>query len=248
VINLAFSLDGTTLASASEDQSIRLWDVATLKPLGTLASHIAAFTSVAFSPDGDTVASATVDGDIILQNLKTRRQSVLLGHDAKVMSMAFSSDGSTLASAGWDRTVRLWDMKTHRASDLDFIRYSAAVFSVVFLDDATVASLSENGSMNLWDLKTPHSTEVRLVRRYDDRYLESLRKTAFNTDATILAAELNRRIFLWNFDIKSLEVQGCKIVNRNLTRTEWTKFFGDRPYNKTCSGFSIPGEPAQQSK
>ena len=57
VMSVAFSSDGKTLASASHDKSIKLWNVTTRKERATLKST-AAVWSVAFSPDGKTLASA----------------------------------------------------------------------------------------------------------------------------------------------------------------------------------------------
>jgi hypothetical protein len=67
VMSVAFSPDGKTLASASGDQRIILWDVTTRQPLGApLTDHHDVVWSVAFSPDGKTLASASVDPRVIL--------------------------------------------------------------------------------------------------------------------------------------------------------------------------------------
>src|SRR5262249_9755746 len=58
---VAYSPDGKTLASSSEDGTVRLWDAPTGEPLASLTGHQSAVRSVAFSPDGKTLASADDD-------------------------------------------------------------------------------------------------------------------------------------------------------------------------------------------
>src|SRR3954452_12808884 len=59
---VAVSPDGKTLASASSDKTIKLWDVATGKQRATLKGHTDGVSSVAFSPNGKTLASGSLDG------------------------------------------------------------------------------------------------------------------------------------------------------------------------------------------
>jgi WD40 repeat protein len=70
VTSVAFSPDGTTLASASADETIRLWDVATGQQIGEpLQGHTDGVNSMAFSPDGTTLASASADETIRLWDM-----------------------------------------------------------------------------------------------------------------------------------------------------------------------------------
>jgi WD40 repeat protein len=68
VYGVAFSPDGRTLASASADRTVSLWDVEHRRLLGRLAEHTAGVIGVAFSPDGRTLASASADRTVILWN------------------------------------------------------------------------------------------------------------------------------------------------------------------------------------
>jgi WD40 repeat protein len=64
VTSLAFSADGRMVASASQDRSVRVWDIASRKMLLTFVGHAGPVTALAFSPNGRRVVSASSDGKL----------------------------------------------------------------------------------------------------------------------------------------------------------------------------------------
>jgi hypothetical protein len=109
VNSVAWSPDGKTLASASADHTVRLWDATSGQSLRTLSGHQSYVNSVAWSPDGKTLASASSDHTVRLWNATSGQPlRTLSGHQHSVYSVAWSPDGRTVASASFDQTVRLW--------------------------------------------------------------------------------------------------------------------------------------------
>ncbi|MDF5730205.1 MAG: hypothetical protein PUP92_19850, partial [Rhizonema sp. PD38] len=113
VRSVSFSPDGLMLASASSDNTVKLWDARTGKEITTLTGHTNQVNSVSFSPDSLMLASASNDNTVKLWDTRTGKEiKTLRGHTNPVYSISFSPDGLMLASASADNTVKLWDTRT----------------------------------------------------------------------------------------------------------------------------------------
>ncbi len=112
VNGVAFSADGSRLASASSDGTVKVWETATGHETLTLNGHTATVNSVAFSPDGSRLASASRDTTVKVWDVVTGQETLTLkGHTGPVNGVAFSPDGCRLASASDDKTVKVWDAR-----------------------------------------------------------------------------------------------------------------------------------------
>jgi WD40 repeat protein len=186
VWSVAFSPDGRTLASASHDGMIRLWDVRTRKLVGRPlvgAKGRDAF-SVAFSPDGHTLAAGGGDGVVHLWDLGTQKR---LGHvifaNGAVDSLAFSPDGGTLASGG-DAGVQLWNPTTGKQAGKPLTGFRGIVETVAFsLSGRALAAGSYEGTIQIWNMAT-HERRGSPIHGHHG----PIRSVAFSPDGRTLAS------------------------------------------------------------
>src|SRR5207244_5506981 len=116
VTALAFTSDGTSLASAGTDYKVRLWDVCQGRQARLLSGFGKAATSLAFTADSRLLACGSGDNFVYLFDLTAERpEPIRVGpHPSGPRALSFSPDGRTLAICGRDRMVRLWEVSTRR--------------------------------------------------------------------------------------------------------------------------------------
>jgi WD40 repeat protein len=106
VLSLAFSQDGERFVSASTDQTIVLWDVASGQAIRTFNGHTDAVNSVAFTPDESQIISGSADGTLILWDVASGEAlRTFSEHSAGVTKVALSPDGQLAYSAAQDGLV-----------------------------------------------------------------------------------------------------------------------------------------------
>lgn len=169
VVNgVAFSPDGRLLATSSDDEKARIWDLGERRQRREV-DHEDRVWAVAFSPDGTVLATGSDDNTARLWEVATGHERLRVTHDHWVWAVGFSPNGRRLGTASWDRTARVWDVATGQ----EHLRvvHDETVRAIAFSRDGRwLVTGSWDGTARVWDIATggerlrlPHDDAVNGV-------------------------------------------------------------------------------------
>ncbi|WP_437010392.1 nSTAND1 domain-containing NTPase [Streptomyces sp. enrichment culture] len=203
VWSVEFSPDGHTLASAAQDDTVILWNVANPAyphRIGEpLTGHTEGLWDLAYGPDGRTLATTGADHSVRVWHLP---DSVLTGFTNPLSAVAYDPTGRLLAAAGTDDAlVRLWDVGRSgpaRPLPRPLAGSGAPVLTAAFAPDGrTVATGAEDGSLRLWDVSDP--ARPRPAGTVPDAHPGGVLTVAFAPDGRTLATGgVDERARLWD--------------------------------------------------
>jgi WD40 repeat protein len=169
VLALAWSADGSRLASADAEGKIKVWDATTSQETSILRAYAGAVQAISWAPDGKRLASAGADSPnplhswprhavIKVWNIDTGKEAITLPAaapgDPHSPAPAWSPDGQRLAVLGSNGEVHVWELSTTK----DVLTLRAHLGGIAALawnrDGTRLASLGTDGLAKLWDVAT----------------------------------------------------------------------------------------------
>jgi WD40 repeat protein len=156
------SPDDRMIVTTSADSTLRLWDVATGKPVGKPLTGNGLIVSTTFSPDGHLLAAGAnglidnTGNTLRLWDTRTFEPVDDPIHVNSVVSVpAFSPDGRILATGSADGTIRLWDVGNHKQLGAPLTGHASFVSSLYFNPDGTkLLSGSADHTLRIWPVPT----------------------------------------------------------------------------------------------
>ncbi|MBD2460341.1 hypothetical protein H6G89_04720 [Oscillatoria sp. FACHB-1407] len=194
IYTVAFSPDGTRLATGEADGNIRLWNVADGQLLLTLESYSNLIWSISFHPNGSQLASSSTDHIVRIWDIETGQCiRTFEGHTSLVWGVAWSPDGHSLASGSEDSTIRLWNVHT-RACLITLQGHTDIVWAVTWSSDGQMlASASADKTIRLWDVKT--GSTIRILQGHS----QAVNAIHFSPDGQRLAScSEDKTVRLWD--------------------------------------------------
>jgi WD40 repeat protein/serine/threonine protein kinase len=189
---VAYSPDGTMLASAGFDGSIRLWEPKGGELLRVLLGHMSFVAALAWSPDGKYLASAGWDPKVRLWDIASGRQLQIREFPFnRVYGLAWAPSGKMLAVAEQDGAVHVWDLRSDRFKT--YAGHTGNANTVAWSPGgATLASGGRDGVIRLWDIASDKPGPTL------EGHKKAVTQVAWSADGVLASCGQDGTVRLWD--------------------------------------------------
>jgi eukaryotic-like serine/threonine-protein kinase len=195
VVNaVAWSPDGTRIASAGADNTVQVWNATDGSHVYTYHNHSNAVNSVAWSLDGTRIASGAWDSTVQVWNAADGSHVYIYpGHSTVVEAVAWSPDGTRIASGSWDNTVQVWNA-ADGSHVYTYRGHINAVRAVAWSHNSTrIASAGYDQTVQVWN-----AADGSNVYTYHG-HIDVVNGVAWSPDSTrIASANVDSAVQVWN--------------------------------------------------
>ena len=228
------SADGSLLASASKDGTIRFWSLPDGRARGAPLRFPYGAADAQLSPNGRWLSVVALNRDVVQDRLEIwdvrHRQRIKTLRPAGGASFGrFSPDGRFLAVSDLPGRVQVYATATWKPVTPSFAGGRAA-WAAFTRNGRTLATGNTDGTVRLWDVASGQALAAPLPGIPNVQVVP-----IFTPDDThLIAAYQNGRAYRWDIRPASLVRQACKVAGRRLTRKEWDDFLPGREYAPAC--------------
>ncbi|QHG17634.1 hypothetical protein A6V25_12855 [Nostoc sp. ATCC 53789] len=205
---VAVTPNGQQVISASDDKTLKVWNLATGEEQFTLNGHSHSVNAVAVTPNGQQVISASDDKTLKVWNLATgEEQFTLNGHSSYVNAVAVTPNGQQVISASDDKTLKVWNLATGKEGFFTFIRnlitrrkiftlkgHSDWVKAVAVTPNGQqVISASYDNTLKVWNLATG---EEQFTLNGHSHWVNAVAVTP--NGQQVISASIDNTLKVWN--------------------------------------------------
>jgi WD40 repeat protein/DNA-binding SARP family transcriptional activator len=217
VSRIAFSPDGSRIASTGDDGLIEMSDATNGSEVWTVAGKARASGGIAFSPDGSLLAVSGDDNTVAVLDARSGIQHLTLtGHAGTVTVIRFSPDGTRLATAAPDGMMKLWDAASGQQLRTVF---GSIVRDLDFSPDGTrVLTVEQDGTVSVWSATDASEILPSLTVHIDGQGVSA----SFSPDGRRFATIDGTDVRIWDPDT-GRELQRLTASNTNLSRAAFSR-------------------------
>jgi len=233
LLTAAFNSFGTIMATVSQDNMIKFWDVSGAKPVRTDSLKVdGVVKSMVISDDGKSIYFSTEGGEINYVQLANKKiNNVFLSRPSTALCLTFSKEKNKLAAGFSDGKIRIFSFNDSSIKAIN--EHTARVEHILFNKSGSLlASSSSDKTIRVYDLKKGGDMKPIVLK---DQQVKA-RSLIFINDHALAAGVADKSIHIWELSSEKIVESLCPIIKRNLRKTEWEQYIGDGiEYQKTCN-------------